>query len=117
MLRPMLALDDAALARLCIGATRYQTAAARAALVLRFSMAADPPRRLANQRRRSMHARQRRRAKVRIYRLVLPDRTMECMITALIAGGLLSASEATDRQALERALARWFIEFSAEWAL
>jgi hypothetical protein len=112
----MLALTDGQLALLAIGLTRYRTARARAGLVQRFAMAADPPRKLVNQRARTLRKRARRRAGVRVYHLELPNRAVEGMITALIANGRLTATEAQDQRQLERALARWLVEYGQHWA-
>jgi len=38
------------------------------------------------------------------------------MITALIANGRLTATEAQDQRQLERALARWLVEYGQHWA-
>src|SRR5262249_7964520 len=105
----MLALTDAALAHIVIAANRLPTAAARADLLKRFAAAVDPgpPRKLINQRARSRKARQRRRDKVHIYRLELPDRAVEGMINALVLLGYLTEAEAQDQRRLERALAWW----------
>jgi hypothetical protein len=75
-----------------------------------------PNPKLAAQRLRTRRKRARRRAGVRVYHLELPNRAVEGMITALIANGRLTATEAQDQRQLERALARWLIEYGQHWA-
>jgi hypothetical protein len=115
----VLALDDTALARLCIGLTRHPTAAARAALLQRFAAVADPTsdqRRLAQQRRRSRRWRRRRREKVRVYRLPLSDYAVEGLMTQLIASGRLSARAAADQSCFLTALTQLLEQQGARWA-
>jgi hypothetical protein len=111
----MLALTDAALAHLCIAATAVPPHK-RGQWLARLAATVDPPRKLANQRARTLRKRARRRAGVRVYHLELPNRAVEGMITALIANGRLTATAAQDQRQLECALARWLVEYGQHWA-
>ena len=111
----MLALSDTQLALLAIAATRHSSAAGRARLLARFAAAVDPPRKLLNGRKRSMRARQRRRSGTRVWRLELPDVAVAGMVNALVAGGHLTAAQAQDPRAVERALARQLVEWGKHW--
>jgi len=110
----MLALTDAALAHLCIAASAVPPHK-RARWLARLAATVDPPRKLVNQRARTLRKRARRRAGVRVYHLELSNRAVEGMITALIANGRLTAAEAQDQRQLERALARWLVEYGQHW--
>src|SRR5215831_13479449 len=72
----MLALDDAALARVCIAATAVAPED-RCRWLHDIAERLDPPRHIVNQRARNRRARERRRKGRRIYRLELSDRTVE----------------------------------------
>src|SRR5262249_11742603 len=116
---PMLALDDAALARLAIAVSRHPTAAARAELLQRFAAVADPTtdqRRLAQQRRRSRRWRRRRKERVRVYRLPLTDKAVEGLMTQLIVSGRLSARAAADHNCFLTALTQLLEQQGASWA-
>src|SRR5262249_17383638 len=112
----MLALDDAALLRLCLGASRLRTGAARVRLLHKFSYAADPPRRVVQERQRTLRKRARRKAEVRVYALPLPDRTVEGLLNTLVANGRLTEAAAGDKQQINRALAWLLTELERYWA-
>ena len=111
-----LALSDAALARLCAGASKLPPAA-RAGLLQRFAAAAaaEPPRKVANRRERSRRARQRRRAKVKAYRLFLSDRAVCGLMNQLVASGCLTARTAADDASFIAALTHLLETQGAEW--
>jgi hypothetical protein len=110
----MLALDDAALARLCIGATAVAPED-RCRWLQNIARRIDPPHHIINQRARNRRARERRRKGRRIYRLELSDRTVEGAISALIASGALTEAQAKDQKQIERELARHLEGWATHW--
>src|SRR5262245_34984923 len=119
MLRAMLALDDAALARLAIAVSRYPTGTARAELLQKFAALADPTtdqRRLALQRRRSRRWRRRRRERVRVYKVLLSDKAVEGLINQLVTDGLLSPRTAANQNCFLTALTQLLERQGTEWA-
>jgi hypothetical protein len=118
MLWAMLALDDAALARLAIAVSRHPKGTARAALLQRFAAVADPgpTARLLRQRERVRRRRQRRRNKVRAFTIFLSDHAREGLLNQLIASGQLTERAATDRACFEAALARALEAQGIKWA-
>lgn len=114
----MLALTDAALARLAIAVSRHPTGTARAALLQRFAAVADPgpTAQLLRQRERTGRKRQRRRAKVKSYILFLSNHAVEGLMNQLIASDYLTERAAADRECFQAALARLLEAQGAEWA-
>ena len=101
----MLALDDAAIARILIGATRFERDADRTALLERFAERADPPgRRTTNvapgRRPRSPAAEKQARYRERLRRGVayVPLPVTRLIVDYLVRGGLLPR----DREAADR---------------
>ena len=99
----MLALDDAALARICIGASRIPRGQRRRWL-RKIADELDGDRAKQRHAARQAHHRQRQRAGARVYRLELADRVMEDVLTALVSYGRLSEADTLKRAAVERAL-------------
>jgi hypothetical protein len=72
---------------------------------------------LAKQRERTKRKRARRRAGVRVYHIELHDRTVEAVISALVAEQRLTAAEAAalGQSQIEHILAQLLAEQGAEW--
>jgi len=75
----------------------------------------DPPPDVLASRERNRRSRQRRKEGLRVWQLELPDQAAEAMITALIASGRLSESEALDRRRVASELARQLVWWSEHW--
>jgi len=99
----MLALDDGALARICIGASRIPRGQRRRWL-RKIADELDGDRAKQRHAARQAHHRQRQRRGARVYRLELADRVMEDVISALVRYGRLSEADTLKRAAVERAL-------------
>jgi hypothetical protein len=99
----MLALDDAALARLCIAASAIAPEQ-RERWLRELAEKLDPPvvRSPATIRQRRLRAR--RKNHQHVYKLVVSDRAIENLIVQLILGGKLSEREALQPRNITRAL-------------
>jgi len=118
----MLALTDAALARLCIAATRIDPRRRRQWLK-DIAARLDPPRiaetpncERSPAARRQARVRARRKNGVHIYRLPLHDIWVEGLITQMIIYGRLTEAEALNHQRVEIELARLLEEQGETWA-
>ena len=118
----MLALTDAALARLCIAATRIDPRRRRqwlkdiAALLDPPRIAETPNCERSPAARRQARVRARRKNGVHIYRLPLHDIWVEGLITQMIIYGRLTEAEALNHQRVEIELARLLEEQGETWA-
>jgi hypothetical protein len=110
----MLALDDAALARLVIAASAVPHGKRRRWLrELAQDLDGDPERR---RRAKSMHRYRQRQAKgERCYRVVVSDRGMEDVISGFVRVGRLSEAESLQLEALERALGTLIEDIGKLW--
>ena len=115
----MLALDDAALARLCIAATRVSPK--KRSRWLRDIAAKlepppqTPPTRSSSAAVRQARVRQRRKNGQHIYRLVLHDTAVEGLVEMFLTTGSLTERETLDHQRLEAELARLLEEQGRRW--
>jgi len=109
----MLALDDAALARLCIGASRVHRGRRRQWL-REIAAKLDPPKEGTGQLSRTPAARRQARARARekngvsFYRLEISHHAIEGMIRQWVSTGQITDEQALrlDRVGIERELAR-----------
>lgn len=116
----MLALTDAALARLCIAATRIDPRH-RGQWLRDLAAKLDPPSvRAENPRtdaaRRQARVRQRRKNHQHMYRLELRDRCVEGLIEMMLSAGRLTESDALDHARIEAELARLLEEQGERWS-
>jgi hypothetical protein len=113
----MLALTDAALARLCIGATRIDPRRRRRWLL-------DVARKLEGEAnvsrspaaRRQARVRARRRNGLHVYKLELRDAAVEGLISMMIASGELAESQSLDHRVVEAKLAALLEAQGVQWA-
>src|SRR5262245_60995031 len=119
MMRGMLAFDDAALARIVIGATRvdprHRGKWLRELAEKLDPASAPPPAKLAARRERSRRSRKRQRNGMRSYRLDLPDAVVGGVINALVATQKLSEADAADQRKVEAVLSSMFTDWAAHW--
>jgi hypothetical protein len=109
----MLALDDAALARICIGATAVAPED-RCRWLRDIAEHLDPlPRRLALARARKARARARQRKGERVFKLV---GNYELIVGGLIGSGRISERAALDHGKVEDVLSRMLMEWGKHWA-
>jgi hypothetical protein len=110
----MLALTDAAFARLCIGATRVSHGR-RKRWLHDIAARLDPPRTIMRSRERSRRARVRRKNGTRCYTVEIPDHVAEGVITALVATEKLTEAEACDHARVQTELSRMVCEWAQRW--
>ena len=123
----MLALTDAALARICIGASRVSRGRRRRWLA-GIADKLDPPPiptvvaeatnfpRRSPAARRQARVRERRRNGQHVYKLVISDSSVGGLVTQMVATGQLTETEALDHQRVEAELARLLEEQGARWS-
>jgi hypothetical protein len=110
----MLALDDAALARLCIAATAIAPQE-RGRWLKRVALKLEPKARTPAATRQA-RVRQRRKVGQHVYRLELRDLAVEGLIEMMLATGRLTERDALDHARVELELARLLEEQGATWA-
>jgi hypothetical protein len=111
----MLQLDDQALARIVIGASRIPVHARRRWLE-QLAHKLDPPKRARTPNAARVARHRAREAKgERCYRLVIDDRTMMDVLDALVGYGCLSERDTMEHPAIEQALAEVISAFAAGW--
>jgi hypothetical protein len=110
----MLALDDAALARLAIAASAVPRGQRRRWLRELGDVLDGDHKRQRHARRMRRH-RARQAAGQRCYRIVIEDRVMENVIDGLVAYGRLSDAETARREAVGMALVGLVEDFGRRW--
>ena len=109
----MLALDDAALARVCIGATAVAPKD-RSRWLHDIAERLDPlPRRLALARARKARSRARQRQGQRVFKLTA---NYQLIVGGLIDAGNISERDALDHRNVERVLSRMLMEWGKHWS-
>jgi hypothetical protein len=110
----MLALTDAALARLVRGA-REVPRRSRGRWLRDIAARLDPPRSIIRSRERSRRARVRRKNGARCYTIEIPDPVAEGVINALIATEKLTEAEACDHARVQAELGRMLCDWAQRW--
>jgi hypothetical protein len=119
----MLALDDAALARFAIAATRIAPEQ-REQWLQEIAAKLDPPtiptvvaqRARTPAARRQARVRERRKNGVHVYRQELSDRAVEGLIMKFILEGKLSEAQALEHRCIEHAIAAFLEEEGFRWS-
>jgi hypothetical protein len=113
----MLALTDAALARICIGATRIDPRR-RGRWLREIAAKLDPSpeaRSPSRDARRQAKARALHKKGIHIHHLPLRDICVEGLITQMVTTGRLTEAEAFDDQRVDAELARLLEEQGERW--
>jgi hypothetical protein len=110
----MLALDDGALARLAIAASRVHRSQRRRWLAS-IAGKVDPPRAVIRSRERSRRSRARRQNGMHCYTVEIPDHIAEGVINALVATGKLTEAEACDHARVQAELGRMLCDWAQRW--
>jgi len=76
----------------------------------------DTPPHVRARRERSRRSKKRRRQGLRCWTLEIPDRAAAAMITALIATGKLTETEAKSSERVAQELARQLVSWARHWA-
>jgi hypothetical protein len=107
----MLALTDAALAHLCIAASRVPQRRRRRWL-LEISRRLDPPRAIINRRERSRRSRARKKNGKAILRIEVDH---DPLLLALIESGHMSEVETANQRRVEAVVSKMFSEWVEHW--
>jgi hypothetical protein len=108
----MLALDDGALARLAIAATRVRRSRRKRWLQEIAERIDPPPRHRAIVRARQARHRERQRNGVRVFRL---EANYDLVVSGLIDSGRISERAALDHRNIERVLSEMLTAWGKEW--
>ena len=107
----MLALTDAALARICVGATRVHRGRRRRWLA-GIAVKLDPPRAIIRSRERSRRARVRRKNGKAVLRIEVDH---DPLLLALIESGRMSEAETADLRRVEAVVGKMLGEWAEHW--
>ena len=107
----MLALTDAALARICIGATRVDPRY-RGRWLRDIAVKLDPPRAVIRSRERSRRARMRKKNGKAVLRIEVDH---DPLLLALIESGRMSEADTTDLRRVEAVVGKMLGEWAGHW--